>query len=179
MTGASSDKTAAALSGSLLARKGAADASGFVNVPGIKGDDGESHEPEIGGRHIPSPRDARAHPRILIVEDDLLNMALMTELFEEHGYATLQAVNGQEAITMARAKRPDLIVMDIMLTGLSGLEVIARLKGDADLMDIPVIAVSALGRTEEVMIRSAGFDEFLSKPFSVASILLTVSRFLH
>jgi len=161
----------APLSGSLLARKGAADASGFANAP-----DGAPPVPATAALH----NDARARPRILIVEDDPLNMELMTDLFEEHGYRTLQAENGQAAIIMARAKRPDLIVMDIQLPGLSGLDVIRRLKSDGDLMDIPVIAVSAMARAEAgAMIRGAGFDEFLSKPFSVASILLTVSRFLH
>ncbi len=119
-------------------------------------------------------------PRILIVEDDFLNMKLMTELFEEHGYGTLQAENGHEAIIMARAKLPDLIVMDIQLPRLSGLDAIRQLKSDGDLMDIPVIAVSAMARSAaDGMIRGAGFDEFLAKPFTVGSMLLTVSRFLH
>ena len=77
-------------------------------------------------------------PRILIVEDDFLNMKLMTDLFEEHGYGTLQADNGHEAIIMARAEGPDLIVMDIQLPRLSGLDAIRQLKSDGDLMDIPV-----------------------------------------
>ena len=81
---------------------------------------------------------------------------------------------------MARAEWPDLIVMDIQLPKLSGLDAVRQLKSDGDLMDIPVIAVSAMARSEaEGMIRGAGFDEFLSKPFDVGSMLLTVSRFLH
>ena len=178
----------APLSGSLLARKGTANASGFANapaaVPPLPTDaslrPAGRRESEIGYRHIPAPHDARAVRKILIVEDDFLNMKLMIDLFEEHCYCTFQAVNGQEAINLAQAKRPDLIVMDIQLPGLSGLEVIRQLKSDVDLMDIPLIAVSAMARAEEeVMIRSAGFDEFLSKPFTVRSMLLTVSRFLH
>ena len=164
-------KPVASLSGSLLARKGSANASGFADAP-------DAMLP------VPAPaalrNDVRARPRILIVEDDLLNMKLMTDLFEAHGYGTLQAENGQEAIIMARAKWPDLIVMDIQLPRLSGLDVIKQLKSDGDLMDIPVIAVSAMAQSEaEGMIRGAGFDEFLSKPFTVRSMLLTVSRFLH
>jgi CheY-like chemotaxis protein len=89
-------------------------------------------------------------------------------------------VNGQEALIIARAGQPDLIVMDIKLPGLSGLDVIRRLKSDGDLMDIPVIAVTALTRVEDqMMIRGVGFDEVLSKPFSVQSILVTVASFLR
>lgn len=166
-TGRLNGKPVAPLSASLLARKGSADASGFANAP-------DAVSP------APAPQDAPAHPRILIVEDDLLNMELMTVVLEEQGYGTLQAANGEEAINMARAKWPDLIVMDINLPGLSGLDVIRQLKSDADLMDIPVIAVSAQARAEaEAMIRDAGFDEFLPKPFSVQSILHTVAGYLH
>jgi two-component system cell cycle response regulator DivK len=125
-------------------------------------------------------RDARARPKILIVEDDFLNRRLMTDLFEEHGYGTLQAENGHEAIMMARANGPDLIVMDIQLPKLSGLDAVKQLKSDDDLRGIPVIGMSAMARSEaDGMIRGAGFDEFLSKPFTVGSMLRTVSRFLH
>ncbi len=158
-----SNPRAASLTGSLLARKGAADA-GFTDAP------------EAGAE---TGAEAPTQPKILIVEDNFLNMKLMLDLFDGHGYRTVRAVNGREAILMARAERPDLIVMDIKLPGLSGLEVIRRLKGDVDLRDIPVIAVTALARLEdEQMIRDAGFDEFLSKPFSVQSVLVTVARLL-
>ncbi len=188
MTDHSRDRTVASLSGSLLARKGSANATGFANapdaVPPLPAEfslrHAESHASEIGHRHIPAHDNARTQRRILLVEDNPLNMKMMTDLFEVHGYRALHATNGYEAMTIAHAERPDLIVMDIKLPGLSGLDVISRLKSDGDLMAIPVIAVSALARPEEeVMIRRAGFDEFLSKPFSVRSILLTVARFLH
>ena len=188
MTDRLSGKPDAALSESLLARKGTANASGFVNAPDAVPPlpahaslrHAGSHGSATGNRHTSAPHDARARPRILIVEDDFLNMKLMIDLFEEHGYGTLQADNGQEAIIIARAKWPDLIVMDIQLPRLSGLDVIKQLKSDGDLMDIPVIAVSAMARSAaDGMIRGAGFDEFLAKPFTVRSMLLTVSRFLH
>lgn len=179
-TGRGSGKAVAPLSGSLLARKGTANASGFATVPGASLRQGGRHEPETGSRRISAPHNARARARILIVEDDFLNMKLMTDLFEEHGYSTLQAENGHEAVIMARTELPDLIVMDIQLPRLSGLDVVRQLKSDGDLRDIPVIAVSAMMRSEvEGMIRGAGFDEFLPKPFTVQSMLLTVSRFLH
>lgn len=183
-----SGKPDAPLSGSLLARKGSANAAGFANAPDAVPlppapaslRPAGRREPEIGNGPTSVPREARVRPRILIVEDDFLNMKLMTELFEEHGYGTLQAENGHEAIIMARAKWPDLIVMDIQLPRLSGLDAIRQLKSDGDLMDIPVIAVSAMARSaSEGMIRGAGFDEFLAKPFTVRTMLLTVSRFLH
>lgn len=188
MTDHARDRAVASLSGSLLARKGAANASGFATAPDavpplpaeISLPHAGSHESGIGDRHSPARDDARTQRRILLVEDNPLNMKMMTDLFEVHGYRALHAANGYEAMAMAHAKRPDLIVMDIKLPGLSGLDVISRLKRDGDLMAIPVIAVSALARAEEeVTIRNAGFDEFLSKPFSVRSILLTVARFLH
>lgn len=151
----------APLSGSLLARKGTANATGFAPAPDV------------------APQEA-ARPRILIVEDDFLNRRLMTELFEGYGYGTLQAENGHEAIMVARASGPDLIVMDIQLPGLSGVDVVKQLKSDGDLMDVPVIGVSAMTRSKaDELIRSAGFDEFISKPFDVGNMLLTVSRFLH
>ncbi len=178
----------APLTAMLFARKGEANASGFANaqdaVPPLPAEislrHAESHESDIGHRHIPAHDDARTQRRILLVEDNPLNMKMMTDLFEVHGYRALHAANGYEAMTMASDHRPDLIIMDIKLPGLSGLDVISRLKRDGDLMAIPVIAVSALARAEEeAMIRSAGFDEFLSKPFSVRRMLLTVAIFLH
>jgi len=166
-----SDKPDAPLSGSLLARKGTANASGFADAPNAA--------PPVP---VPTPvrHEGRARPRILIVEDDFLNMTLMADLFEEYGYGTLRAENGHDALTMARANGPDLIIMDIQLPKLSGLDVVRQLKSDGDLMDVPVIGVSAMARSAaDELIRGAGFDEFLAKPFTVESMLLTVSRFLH
>lgn len=168
-TGRTNNKEVAPLSRSLLARKGTANASGFATTPDAVPPAPASLSP-----------DGRARPRILIVEDDLLNRMLMADLFEEYGYEVLQAENGHEAITMARAKGPDLIVMDIQLPRLSGLDAVRQLKSDGELMDIPVIGMSAMARSEaDGMIRGAGFDEFLPKPFTLQSMLLTVSRFLH
>jgi len=163
-----SGKPFAPLSASLLARKGAATAAGFAGAPGV----------------APPPAAPRAAPparrKILVVEDDLLNRTLMTDLFEAHGYDTLQAEDGEAALDVARASGPDLIVLDIQLPKLSGVDVVERLKSDSDLMNIPVIAVSAMLRSHaETMIGNAGFDGFLAKPFSVQSMLLAVSRLLH
>ena len=81
---------------------------------------------------------------------------------------------------MARTEGPDLIVMDIQLPKLSGLDAIRQLKCDGDLRDIPVIAVSAMGQSLPAeVVRGAGFDDFLTKPFTLDGMLLTVSRLLH
>src|SRR5712691_6862891 len=87
--------------------------------------------------------DRRAQKRVLIVEDNDLNMKLFNDLLEAHGYFTLQTKDGVEALRMARQHRPDLILMDIQLPEVSGLEVTKWLKEDDDLRTIPVIAVTA------------------------------------
>ena len=80
---------------------------------------------------------------VLIVEDNDLNMKLFNDLLEAHGYDTLQARTGPEAILMAREHLPDLILMDIQLPEVSGLQVTNEIKQDAEMADIPVIAVTA------------------------------------
>jgi two-component system cell cycle response regulator DivK len=193
MTDDPRDRKAASLSGALLARKGAAAVSGFARAPHAATPPpaefdhprAGNHGSEIAHRHTPTDLDPtdlemRKQPGILIVEDDPLNMKMLTDLFEGHGYRALCAVNGQEAIIIARARQPDVIVMEIKLPGLSGLDVIGQLKRDGLLMDIPVVAVTSRTRVEDqIMIRGAGFDEVLSKPFSVQSMLITVAGFLR
>ncbi len=160
-----SDKPFAALSGALLARKGSA--AGFAPAP-----DAAPPAP------APGP-DRRTRSTILVAEDDLLNRILMIELFEAHGYATLQAEDGEEALRAARAEAPDLIVMDIQLPVLSGLDAVRQLKSDGALKTIPVIGVSAMGQPlVDETIRGAGFDDFLAKPFTLDGMLGSVSRFL-
>ena len=116
---------------------------------------------------------------ILIVEDNELNMKLFNDLLQAHGYNTLQAKDGRVVIEMTRKNRPDLILMDIQLPEISGLEITKMLKADDDLRDIPVIAVTAFAmKGDEQKIRSGGCDGYIAKPISVASFLQTVSRFL-
>src|SRR5207245_8696209 len=86
--------------------------------------------------------DRRAGKRVLIVEDNELNMKLFNDLLEAHGYTTLQTRDGVEALQMAREHRPDLILMDIQLPEVSGLEVTKWIKEDEALRTIPVIAVT-------------------------------------
>jgi two-component system, cell cycle response regulator DivK len=116
---------------------------------------------------------------VLIVEDNELNMKLFGDLLEAHGYATLKTGNGVEAIEIARAQRPDLIIMDIQLPEVSGLDVTRWLKEDDDLKAIPVIAVTAFAmKGDEERIREGGCEAYLSKPISVVKFLETVRAYL-
>ncbi len=117
---------------------------------------------------------------ILIVEDNELNMKLFNDLLEAHGYNTLQAKDGRLVIEMTRKNRPDLILMDIQLPEISGLEIAKMLKADDDLRDIPVVAVTAFAmKGDEQKIRDGGCDGYIAKPISVANFLQTVSKFLE
>ena len=123
--------------------------------------------------------DQRAPKKVLIVEDNDLNMKLFNDLLEAHGYCTLQTKDGVEALRMAREHRPDLILMDIQLPEVSGLEVTKWLKEDDDLRTIPVIAVTAFAmKGDEEKIRDGGCEAYIAKPISVASFMRTVERFL-
>jgi two-component system cell cycle response regulator DivK len=123
--------------------------------------------------------DGRAVKKVLIVEDNELNMKLFNDLLEAHGYRTLQTKDGLEALRMARLHRPDLILMDIQLPEVSGLEVTKWLKEDDDLRAIPVIAVTAFAmKGDEEKIRDGGCEAYIAKPISVASFMRTVERFL-
>ena len=120
-----------------------------------------------------------APKRVLIVEDNELNMKLFNDLLEAHGYYTLQTKDGDEALRMARAHRPDLILMDIQLPEVSGLEVTKWLKEDDELRSIPIIAVTAFAmKGDEQKIRDGGCEAYIAKPISVASFMSTVERFL-
>ncbi|MGB3718259.1 MAG: two-component system response regulator [Proteobacteria bacterium] len=116
---------------------------------------------------------------ILIVEDNELNMKLFRDLLDAYGYATLQTRHGIEALHLARKHRPDLIVMDIQLPEVSGLEVTKWLKDDDELRSIPIIAVTAFAmKGDEERIRQGGCEAYISKPISVNGFLETVRRFI-
>jgi two-component system cell cycle response regulator DivK len=116
---------------------------------------------------------------VLIVEDNELNMKLFHDLLDAHGYTTLQTRSGIDALEIARAKRPNLILMDIQLPGVSGLEVTRWLKDDDELRDIPVIAVTAFAmKGDEERIRQGGCEAYISKPISIGTFLETVRRYL-
>jgi two-component system cell cycle response regulator DivK len=116
---------------------------------------------------------------VLIVEDNELNMKLFHDLLEAHGYSTVQTRNGVDVMNLAREHRPDLILMDIQLPEVSGLEVTRWLKDDEELRTIPVVAITAFAmKGDEERIREGGCEAYLSKPISVAKFLETVRTYL-
>ena len=116
---------------------------------------------------------------VLIVEDNELNMKLFHDLLEAHGYDTLQTRDGVEALKIAREHTPDLILMDIQLPEVSGLEVAKWIKEDDRLRSIPIVAVTAFAmKGDEEKIRQGGCEAYIAKPISVAKFLETVERFL-
>lgn len=116
---------------------------------------------------------------ILVVEDNELNMKLFHDLLEAQGYDVLQSRDGMEALKVARTHKPDLILMDIQLPEVSGLEVTKWLKEDEDLRAIPVIAVTAFAmKGDEEKIREGGCEAYISKPISVVTFLETVEKYL-
>ena len=120
-----------------------------------------------------------APKRVLVVEDNDLNMKLFHDLLEAHGYEILQTKDGMEALRLARQHRPDLILMDIQLPEVSGLEVTKWIKEDDELRSIPIIAVTAFAmKGDEEKIRQGGCEAYLSKPISVAKFFETIDLFL-
>jgi two-component system, cell cycle response regulator DivK len=116
---------------------------------------------------------------VLIVEDNDLNMKLFNDVLEAHGYATLGCRDGLQVVELARRHRPDLIVMDIQLPEVSGLEVTKWLKEDESLRNIPVIAVTAFAmKGDQEKMREGGCEAYLAKPISVTGFLGLVERFL-
>ena len=117
--------------------------------------------------------------KVLIVEDNELNMKLFNDLLVAHGYETIQTRNGVEAVDLARKYRPNLILMDIQLPEVSGLQVTQWIKDDDELRSIPVIAITAFAmKGDEEKIRGGGCEAYIAKPISVVSFLRTVERFL-
>lgn len=116
---------------------------------------------------------------VLIVEDNELNMKLFHDLLEAHGYNIIGTRDGMDALKIAREQRPDLILMDIQLPEVSGLEVTKWIKEDDRLRSIPVIAVTAFAmKGDEEKIREGGCEAYIAKPISVSHFLDTVKKFL-
>ena len=133
-----------------------------------------------------SARDDRAEPgwvmtkKILIVDDNELNMKLFNDLLDAQGYEVLQTREGLQALALSRQHRPDLILMDIQLPEISGLEVTKWLKDDEELSHIPVIAVTAFAmKGDEERIRQGGCEAYISKPISVMHFLEVVRQHLN
>src|SRR5688572_25665485 len=109
---------------------------------------------------------------ILIVEDNDKNMKLVRDILQAKGYATLEAVNGEEGVRLARERRPALVLMDIQLPGISGVEALRQLREDATTASIPVIALTAsVMAFQRREIDEAGFDDYVPKPISLQRFL--------
>ena len=116
---------------------------------------------------------------VLVVEDNDLNMKLFCDLLEAHGFATMSAREGAGVVQLAREKSPDLILMDIQLPDISGLEVTQRLKADPALKHIPVIAITAFAmKGDEDRIRAGGCEAYVSKPISMGRFIETIRTFI-
>jgi two-component system cell cycle response regulator DivK len=117
--------------------------------------------------------------KILVVEDNELNLKLFCDLLRAHGYAAEPVRDGREAVARARAFQPDLVVMDIQMPYISGLELIEQLKADAELRPIPIMAVTAYAaKGDEERIRDAGAEGYVSKPISVIRFVEAVRALL-
>ncbi len=117
--------------------------------------------------------------KILIVEDNDLNLKLFRDLLTAHSYEVIETKDGLEAIAITRNIRPDLILMDIQLPEISGLDVTRRIKADESICHIPIIAVTAFAmKDDEEKILAAGCEAYVSKPISIMPFLNTVRRFL-
>lgn len=117
--------------------------------------------------------------KVMIVEDNELNMKLFHDLLHSQGYETVEINNGLRALDLAREHQPDLILMDIQLPEVSGLDVTKWLKEDDDLKHIPVIAVTAFAmKGDEERIRNGGCEAYISKPISISTFLETVRSYI-
>ena len=121
-----------------------------------------------------------ANELVLIVEDNPKNLKLVRDILQVTGYQTVEAETGEEGVRLARERQPALILMDIQLPGMSGIEALGRLRADATTRMIPVIAVTASVMAQDrERVMAAGFDGFQGKPISVRELLATVGGILE
>jgi two-component system cell cycle response regulator DivK len=117
---------------------------------------------------------------ILIVEDNEKNMKLARDVLQARGYATLEAVTGEEGVRLAIDRKPDLVLMDIQLPGINGMEALRQVRADPACAKVPVVAFTAsVTPTDRSQISAAGFDGFISKPINLKEFLETVKRLLE
>jgi two-component system cell cycle response regulator DivK len=117
---------------------------------------------------------------ILIVEDNDKNMKLARDILNAKGYKTLEAVTGEEGVKLAKEKAPDLVLMDIQLPGINGIEAFRQIRADTKTARIPVVALTAsVTPTDRSEITAAGFDAFIGKPISLKEFVETVKRLIE
>ena len=121
-----------------------------------------------------------ADEQVLVVEDNEKSMKLFRDLLRATGYRTLEATSGEEALELAVAHAPDLVLMDVHLPGIDGVEALNRLRGDARTAAIPVLALTAQAmRGDRERFVGAGFDGYISKPVDIVELVATVKRSLQ
>ena len=117
---------------------------------------------------------------VLVVEDNALNLKLVRDVLGHAGYRVLEAGNAERGVELAREERPDLILMDIQLPGIDGVEALRRLRADDVTTSIPVVALTALAMKEDrERFMTAGFDGYLEKPLSVPSLADQVAELIR
>ena len=120
-----------------------------------------------------------ANELILIIEDDEKNRKLVRDLLQFSGYRTLEAVSGEDGVTLAAEHKPDLILMDYQLPGIDGIEAFRRIRDASGTAHIPIVAITASAMPEEARkIKEAGFDDFQTKPINVKEFLQAVADLL-
>jgi two-component system cell cycle response regulator DivK len=116
---------------------------------------------------------------ILIVEDNEKNLKLTRDVLQAKGHATLEATTGEDGVRLARERLPNLVLMDIQLPGMSGIEALQALRADEATRHIPIVAVTAsVMQQDRTMITAAGFDDYIPKPIELKPFLATVERLL-
>jgi two-component system cell cycle response regulator DivK len=117
---------------------------------------------------------------ILIVEDNDKNMKLARDILNAKGYRTIEAVTGEEGVKLAKEGLPDLVLMDIQLPGMNGIEAFRQIRADAKTAGIPVVALTAsVTPTDRSEINAAGFDAFIGKPINLKEFVATVKRLIE
>ena len=132
------------------------------------------------GPAAPRLRSVEADPKtVLVVEDNDLNRKLFHDLLETRGYNIVETAEGMEALELAARHRPDLIIMDIQLAEVSGIEVTKWIKENDELKSIPVVAVTAFAmKGDEERILTAGFEAYIAKPITVKTFLATIAELM-
>ena len=116
---------------------------------------------------------------ILIVEDEQKNLKLIRDLLQKFGYTTIEATDGKQGVELAKTRRPDLILMDVQMPVMDGLEATRILKADATTKNIPIVVLTSYAmKGDKERILEAGCNEYLSKPIDIRELLKTVSKYL-
>jgi two-component system, cell cycle response regulator DivK len=117
---------------------------------------------------------------VLIVEDNEKNMKLARDVLQAKGYATLEAVTGEEGVRLAKEGKPDLVLMDIQLPGINGIEALRQIRMEPAMAKVPVVAFTAsVTPTDRSQIQAAGFDGFLSKPINLKEFIALVESLVQ